>query len=181
MPEQSSQEPNVPPRTSDFGDDLRTLGVGDAEALGELFVEIWRETYDGLMSPSRLATLSVETATRRFREMFEDSSYPAIRGLFRNGQLVGWARGGKPRDDDPPHDVELWSLNVARAARGSGAARILLDDVLHDAPAYLWVVDGNERALRFYEREGFVLDGTRRAEPADGTHELRMVRGERDN
>ncbi len=43
-----------------------------------------------------------------------------------------------------------------------------------DSAAYLWVLDGNARAIRFYERHGFAFDGTTKRE--DVGLERRMVR-----
>ena len=43
-----------------------------------------------------------------------------------------------------------------------------------DRAAYLWVLANNERAIGFYERQGFRLDGTE-DEHDEGRH-VRMVR-----
>lgn len=148
----------------------------DAEAYAALFIDIWRETYAGLMPAERLDALGLAPVAARMRAFFDDPGNPPTLGAFDGTDLVGWARAGTPRDDDAPCDVELWSLNVARRARGTGVARRLLDHAIEGRHAYLWVVAGNARALRFYEREGFVTDGDRRWEPTDQTHELRMRR-----
>ena len=41
--------------------------------------------------------------------------------------------------------------------------------------AILWVLEGNHRARKFYERHGFVLDGNVR-DSGDGIKELRYSR-----
>jgi ribosomal protein S18 acetylase RimI-like enzyme len=51
-------------------------------------------------------------------------------------------------------------------------------EAVGDRAAYLWVVEGNQRALGFYERQGFRVDGTTKEEP-EGLH-LRMVRAGTD-
>ena len=38
----------------------------------------------------------------------------------------------------------------------------------------LWVLEGNARALQFYQGNGFVLDGTRKVE--DGLPQVRLRR-----
>lgn len=162
--------------TDPMGVEIRALTGADAEAYAILFIEIWRETYADLMPAERLDALDVARAAARMRAFFDDSEKPVTYGAFAGTELVGWVRAGAPRDDDAPCDLELWSLNVSRSARGSGVARHLMEFALSGRDAYLWVVDGNSRALRFYEREGFVTDGVRRWEPNDQTHELRMRR-----
>lgn len=44
--------------------------------------------------------------------------------------------------------------------------RLAADGFTH---AYLWVVDGNARARRFYEREGWKADGTVKTDDQFGT------------
>lgn len=54
---------------------------------------------------------------------------------------------------------QLNHLYLARSAQGSGLAHALMALALpDDMPAYLWIVGGNERAWRFYQRYGFVGD-----------------------
>ena len=56
---------------------------------------------------------------------------------------------------------------------GSGAGRALLDAVVGDEPASLWVVNPNPRAQAFYRKAGFVPDGMIKDE---GIPEIRMMR-----
>ena len=55
---------------------------------------------------------------------------------------------------DAPRDLELESLYVLASRHGSGAGQSLLDAVISDRPAYLWVADNNPRARAFYTRNG---------------------------
>lgn len=55
---------------------------------------------------------------------------------------------------------QLNHLYLDPSAQGTGLADALMRLALPgDLPAYLWIVGGNERAWRFYERYGFVGDG----------------------
>ena len=49
--------------------------------------------------------------------------------------------------------------------------------VIGDRPAYLWVLEGNDRAAAFYRRHGFTDEGGRKPEPDTGVVEIRMARG----
>jgi ribosomal protein S18 acetylase RimI-like enzyme len=53
----------------------------------------------------------------------------------------------------------------------------LLDVAIGREAASLWVLEGNERAMAFYRRNGFTTDGARADEEFFGVPELRMVRG----
>ena len=55
--------------------------------------------------------------------------------------------------------LQLEKLYSRPAALGTGVGQALLDAAIGDAPAYLWLVDGNARAAAFYRRNGFRPDG----------------------
>ena len=102
-----------------------------------------------------------------------------------DGECVGLA-GGFRNDHDGHHaDIDLVSMWVAPAHRGTGVADALVDAVLdwacHEGEAQkvgLWVTRGNERAQRFYERLGFVETGDVQPLPSDPCRdEVRMVFG----
>ncbi|WP_414899266.1 GNAT family N-acetyltransferase [Serinicoccus sp. CUA-874] len=61
-------------------------------------------------------------------------------------------------------------------APGTGLAQELLRRALGEQAAYLWVAQGNHRAVRFYEQQGFALDGAQNLDGHEGVVELRMVR-----
>ncbi len=91
---------------------------------------------------------------------------------------AGWIglAGGYP--DNPPELVSMW---VAPAGRGTGAASALIDAVAgwaRDGGATeldLWVVEGNDRARRAYERAGFVATGAvQPVRPGEPRMESRM-------
>lgn len=162
---------------------VRAPQIEDVEGFAQLHVRVWRETYRGLMDDEVVDGLAVET----FRPMwysvakaYAQETVPddgrAIRVAVLGEEPVGFAMTGPARDADAPTDRQLWSINVAPEHQGSGVAQRLLDEVLGEGPAYLWVARGNARAIRFYERNGFALDGTADLRP-DGMTELRMVRG----
>ena len=91
----------------------------------------------------------------------------------RAGELVGFACQGPGRGE--PGGLELYALYTRAAWWGTGLGTALLAGSLGDLPAYLWVLEGNARAIAFYEKHGFRLDGGVEDEE-EGRH-LRMVRG----
>jgi len=79
-------------------------------------------------------------------------------------------------DREAPTPLELVQLYLLDVAKGSGLADALLGTAIGDAPAFLWTLSGNERAIAFYRRHGFELDGGVRHE-VPGASEVRLVRG----
>lgn len=167
----------------------------DADALGAVHCRVWQEAYVGLMDEEAFAALTPErfarTWGRRLRPEEGVADADQNPNLLREGHsargeqvavaahgddLVAFISVGPARDEDAPTDTQLWAINVVSDHLGTGVAQQLLDQVLGDRPAYLWVADGNDRAIRFYERNGFRLDGVQATDRDDGLVELRMVR-----
>lgn len=65
---------------------------------------------------------------------------------------------------------EIYELDVSPTLFGTGLGRILMQDAvvrlssLGFGEVFLWVLDGNKRAIRFYEKAGFALTGETKTE-----------------
>jgi GNAT superfamily N-acetyltransferase len=103
----------------------------------------------------------------------------------RGAEIVGWVAFGPYRDGEVrAGDVELYALYLDPRHLGTGAGRALMREALQRCAAlghnrvYLWVVRGNARARRFYERAGFRADGAEEPYEVAGVlvPELRYVR-----
>lgn len=161
---------------------VRPPRAGDAEGLGAVHHRVWRETYREVMRPEAWAALSREQFVRRWTGWLPhlDAEGRGPRGqralvALSGERVVGFAMTGPARDAQAPARQQLWSINILAEHHGTGLADRLLAECLGEGPAYLWVADGNSRAVRFYERHGFALDGTSQLDE-DGITELRMVR-----
>ncbi len=151
----------------------------DAQPLARMVDQVWRATY-GSMLPQEF--WDSYPKAQRASELRESITDWAQRGLVAeaDGALVGWAVQGPSRactaGIEPARRIEMYSLYVH--APGEGLGQRLLDELLGKQPAELWVFEANVRAQRFYERNGFRLEGTRhiyRPETAS-VPEVRFVR-----
>lgn len=163
---------------------VRAATVEDANAIAEVHVETWRETYTGLM-PDRFFDASVLDGRRRmWRSILSLDPVPgAIVVAQRDGAVVGFAFAGSSQHPDaskgvePTRDLHLFSIYLLAAEHGTGAGSALLSAALGDQPAQLWVLSANDRAREFYERNGFRADGHVVEDPdIEGLTEIRMVR-----
>jgi len=153
---------------------IRPAVPEDAEALTHLHLDCWDDAYTGLMPQQVLDDRRADVPARieRWRTILEQSDNTLV--AEAPDGLVGFVSAGSGRDNDVDTDLELMALYVRADRWGNGLGYALLEAAIGDRAAYLWVLAGNERAIRFYERQGFRLDGTR-DEHDEGLH-VRMVR-----
>lgn len=87
-----------------------------------------------------------------------DWEQPVGFALSRPGPLEWERRVGPPLM--PEGTRELTHLYTLARTQGTGLGAALFDAVLYEnEPAYLWYIKGNERAVQFYERRGFNVEG----------------------
>lgn len=157
---------------------IRPVSTDDADALALLHVEVWEAAYRGLM-PEHVFTerrAGLDARAARWRTIIATSPARTLVAVADDGRLLGFSSDGPGRDDDLDLP-ELWALYVDAAAWGTGIGHRLLAAAVGEAPASLWVLERNDRAIGFYERHGFGFDGTRRVDEVGA--EVRMVRAGR--
>ncbi len=145
---------------------IRPATVDDAEAYARTHVAALHEAYEHIMPPEYHEYYDAELPAiiERRRAAFEEAE--GTSGSARSwlacddGGPVGIATSGPGRDEDRP-DFELHHLYTLRSTHGTGLGQRLLDTAIGTRAAYLWILDDNPRAERFYLRNGFVPDGTR--------------------
>lgn len=155
---------------------VRPMVLADCERVAEIRVRGWQTAYRGLIPQSHLDSLSVPEDALRRRAHFENAGENVVNLVAeRAGTVVGWACHGPYREGErPTDDAELYALYVDAAHHGSGVGHALLQESRRQLAAqghtrlYLWVIKGNTRARRFYERAGLRPDGTEEPFEAGG-------------
>ena len=156
------------------GVSLRRAEAADAEALAHLHLDVWDDAYTGLM-PQGILDDRRERVDERVERWRDILGQPHGNWVAEDTDgLVGLACSGPARDNDIDDLLELYALYVRASYYGTGVGFALFEQTVGDRAAYLWVLANNERAIRFYERQGFRLDGTE-DEHDEGLH-VRMVR-----
>ncbi|MFC8916120.1 GNAT family N-acetyltransferase [Streptomyces sp. NPDC057116] len=160
--------------------------VADCEAVAEVRVRGWRFAYEGLIPAWYLAAMTVEADAETRREHFAQDSTRAVNLVAeRGGSVVGWACYGPYRDGQAPTGAaELYALYARPDQLSTGVGRALMAEAVSRAASEgygamrLWVLKGNARARRFYERAGFAPDGAEEPWHVAGTTvpELRYTR-----
>ncbi len=147
---------------------VRPMTADDCEHVSDIRVRGWRTAYRGLMPQPYLDGLDVAEDAERRRALFARTPAGMVNLVAEDedGRVVGWACHGPYRDGElRTDDAELYALYVDIARFGTGVGRALLQESMRrcaeagQGRMLLWVVEGNARARRFYERAGFRADG----------------------
>jgi GNAT superfamily N-acetyltransferase len=163
---------------------LRPAMPEDAADVAGVHVRSWQVGYRDLMPGEYLEALRPEDRMARYTFGSASPDVPMTIVATDSGVLCGFATTRLlPRAPDPgPGDLEtgaaesgeLLALYVDPSAWGLGIGQRLITDArtrlrrLGCSQAVLWVLDGNERAQRFYAKDGWADDGTRRSEEVWG-------------
>jgi len=163
--------------------EIGPMRTGDARQVGTLHHRSWVDTYGDVLPRGFWRRWTRPAAIRRWQGLLADPTPRlTLRLVAREGQrVVGFAVRGpvlEKADVDVARPTELYALYVDTALHGSGVGQGLLDASLGEAePAQLWVWSGNDRAIGFYARNGFVADGTGFVDARfPELDEIRMVR-----
>lgn len=159
--------------TTDAASDARTrrASVDDARAIAALHVASWHATYPGLIPDEALAGVTVESNEPRRREALAreaeqpDSGHTWV--IETDGEVRGFAVAGPARDEAEDSRLvgELYAIYLDPDYIECGLGRQLWQVALADLEVrgfkecIVWVLAGNHRACRFYERAGFRPDG----------------------
>jgi GNAT superfamily N-acetyltransferase len=147
--------------------DLRDATPDDADAIAAVHVASWQVAYRRLIPDEVLDGLSVPHRARIWADRL-GAPPPRSRTLLVADRTVvlGFASSGPALDVvDDPTAGELYAIYLDPGAWGCGLGARLhagVLDYLRGAGffhASLWVLDANERALRFYRRQGWAETG----------------------
>ena len=162
--------------------EIRNAEDSDLSRVAAIHSASWQAAYRGMISDQILDSLSAKERLQAWQdwilipgsELFVASRGGAILGFHR---LV---RSDSSEGSDP-YD-ELTHLYLDPDVRGSGIGFALFEHAMQSARArgsqglFLWVLEENERARRFYERANMRIDGGRQSRPAwlgEGVYEVR--------
>lgn len=143
---------------------VRPATLRDAKAIAELQNQSIREVYRSMEGDTQVPFMPVERRQAYWREAIEFAE-PQVQVAVDDDKIVGFVGFDRSRDKGtPPTMGEVWALFVAPShwSRGVGqslweAAREgLLEEGCSNVS--VWVTSANERAMHFFEANGFVRE-----------------------
>ncbi|MBD5133122.1 MAG: GNAT family N-acetyltransferase [Clostridiales bacterium] len=142
---------------------------------GYVHYRSWHETYAGLIDACYLESITLEKCVGIARQ------WPENIIVAKDGdKVIGFVGCGAYRDETLPGYGEVFSIYVLREYHGQKVGYALMNAAFERLSVYqrvaVWVLKGNDKAIRFYERYGFRFDGGSADVMLGGPNtELRMV------
>ncbi|MEM7057237.1 MAG: GNAT family N-acetyltransferase [Pseudomonadota bacterium] len=142
---------------------LRDGIAGDFQAIADLHVASWQQTYRSLMPDTYLSGPVFEDLRKRWHAQLMDPPKDSILIVAEDETAIAGFIYLYP-DEDEMGWVTLDNLHVRADFRGRGLGERLMKAAaariteLGRARVLLYVLDGNDDACRFYERLGGVPD-----------------------
>ena len=119
--------------------------------------QTWREAYDDLLPAEFQETMTLDRC-RFFSQKYPENTLIAMDGK----KVVGFISYGNFRDE-AIQAGEIIALYVLKDYYGKGVSEKLMHAAFvalnHFSEIYLWVLKENKRAIAFYQKMGFTLDG----------------------
>jgi ribosomal protein S18 acetylase RimI-like enzyme len=154
---------------------LRAAVPEDAIAAARVHIRSWQAAYRGLIAQEYLDSLEPEIWSTRYAFGRVGIGVPFTVLAVDGDTICGLVTTtGLCRDDDLPGFGELLAIYVDPGCTRTGVGGALIAagrerlSAIGITQASLWVLDGNVAARRFYERDGWAFDGTRRTREYGG-------------
>ena len=153
---------------------IRIADSNDVAVIAELHAQSWRSAYRGMLDDDYLDRRIFSERETLWAQRFQS---PAPNQLVQvaqeDGRVLGFAcaYGG----DDAQWGTFLDNLHVSPESKRRGIGKALMQQVAvwslerhPGAGMYLWVLESNSPAIRFYEQLGGVRSGVDKWRPPDG-------------
>jgi GNAT superfamily N-acetyltransferase len=146
---------------------IRLAGVADADAIAQVHITAWRETYPGMVPASILASVSLVRHAELWRSRLlaptsRTSTFVATDAV---GMVIGFGSCGPPQAARLRYDGEIYAIYILRRAQHQGFGRRLMAVMARwlrergASSALVWSARDNAPARQFYQGLGGTLVG----------------------
>lgn len=130
--------------------------VAHASLVGEIHSLAWQQAYEGLFPAEYIDTENLEKRKQEFKDALQDERYQYFL-VYDEDICVGIVKIFMENED-----CEIASIYFLKKYCGRGLGRKVIAQLVEmykDYYIYLWTLEENHMARRFYEKNGFVLTG----------------------
>ena len=163
---------------------VRPGSIEDAEGIGRVRILSWQAAYRGIMPQAHLDAMDLADQVGRTERRWPQDSSPAHWVAVSREEIVGWTYVSLlGRDPDLGGSVaEVQACYTLPRLWGQGVGHQMMESVIAHLREHtvgsvvLWLLQDNQRARAFYERQGFQPDGSTRQETSIPGVSLASVR-----
>lgn len=143
---------------------IRRATVEDVREISDIHAQSWKVAYKDIIPQQYLEDLKNDFWVLYFKNMISDGILK-VQIVFEDNVPVGCISYGKARDKDFDKSGEIISIYVISDYWRKGYGNKLLEAALEDMKkdgyksVYLWVLEENNNATQFYEKNGFSFNG----------------------
>ena len=149
---------------------VRFAKFEDMDLISQIMITSFRTAFAEFVTPRTMeACTNPGNCRRMLDQIYLDGGMRFL--LCDNQGFLCWRDIGE--------ETEIVALHSLPESWGTGLGHILLMDALNqigERPVFLWAFRENLRARRFYEKHGFVWDGSERVSEFDGSVEVKYIR-----
>ena len=150
---------------------IRNAEFEDMKRMGHIMSVSFRTAFSEFVTPQTLDACAREEQCAALLEgIFREGKVHFLMG--DNSGMLAWQNG--------ENGAEIIAIHSLPESWGSGLGQAMLTGAMEqigDQPVFLWAFKENQRARRFYEKNGLHWDGSERVSEFDGAMEVRYVKG----
>lgn len=144
---------------------IEPLKSVNLEALRQIGRDTFLETFGARNTAENMAQYLEDGFAPEKVKLELENEYSLFYGAFNEGQLIAYLKlnlGPAQTELKDPAGLEIERIYVLQAFHGTGVGQLLYDKAIEVARQhqldYVWlgVWEENKRAIRFYEKNGFV-------------------------
>ncbi len=157
---------------------IREMELADVPRVAEIHVFGWRNAYKGIVSDDHLFNkMLVTNRMEYFMDTVRNNLTESY--VYDDGIIKAILTIGSCRDEDKKNSFELWGIYVESfmQKQGIGSKMTMFCEEKAAERGFkeicLWVLEQNENARAFYEKQGYLPEGTSKFIDYLGVTEMR--------
>ena len=137
---------------------VRVAVVSDAEAIAQVQVATWQDTYRGILPQPFLESLDVERSAESWQAVIGDKRRTTL--VADAPGVVGFCTAGPSRGEHSGYRGEVEAIYILPAEQGRGHGTALIHAAMRWLterdlePVLVWALEANAAAHGFYESLG---------------------------
>ncbi|APH05644.1 GNAT family N-acetyltransferase [Bacillus weihaiensis] len=142
---------------------IRSAQLKDVEAISDVHIKSWKQTYTEIVPEKYLSTLSIEEKRQLWTRVIPNGGVYVVQD--DHGDVIGFASGGKERTGTyEKYEGELYAIYLLKQYQGRGIGKKLFQVVVNDLKTkeiqslVVWVIAENSSRLFYEKMEGVPID-----------------------